>query len=180
MFYGADMDVQNASGNTPLHICAVNNMVSESCKINEPEHGKICKMMDAQWRLGSATHNSLIRVFAWIAKGPLFLHVDSNESDHTVQSFLYACYMSPVTRKPVFGVCDQVRLKPACSATEASWSLEILAIASRGIILSRQPTTKVLIRLRQCSDWSALLLFAYGINWFSHDVAHFVGLVIIM
>ena len=28
--------------------------------------------------------------------------------------------MSLVTRKPVFGVCDQVRLKPACSASEAS------------------------------------------------------------
>ena len=29
-------------------------------------------------------------------------------------------YMSHLTRKPVFGVCDQVRLKPACSATETS------------------------------------------------------------
>ena len=29
-------------------------------------------------------------------------------------------HMSLVTRKPVFGVCDQVRLKPACSATETS------------------------------------------------------------
>ena len=28
--------------------------------------------------------------------------------------------MSLVTRKPVFGVYDQVRLKPACAATEAS------------------------------------------------------------
>ena len=28
--------------------------------------------------------------------------------------------MSLITRKPVFGVSDQVRLKPACSATEAS------------------------------------------------------------
>ena len=28
--------------------------------------------------------------------------------------------MSPVTRKPVFGVSDQVRLKPVCSASEAS------------------------------------------------------------
>ena len=27
--------------------------------------------------------------------------------------------MSLVSRKPVFGVCDQVRLKPACAATEA-------------------------------------------------------------
>ena len=26
----------------------------------------------------------------------------------------------PCHRKPVFGVCDQVRLKPACSATETS------------------------------------------------------------
>ena len=29
-------------------------------------------------------------------------------------------YLSLVTRKPVFGVSDQVRLKPACSATETS------------------------------------------------------------
>ncbi|GAB1605298.1 protein shank-like isoform X1 [Argonauta hians] len=29
IYYGADMDVQNASGNTPLHICAVTNQ--ESC-----------------------------------------------------------------------------------------------------------------------------------------------------
>ena len=26
--------------------------------------------------------------------------------------------MSPVTRKPIFGVCDPVRLKPACSASD--------------------------------------------------------------
>ena len=29
-------------------------------------------------------------------------------------------FMSHVTRKPVFGVCDQERLKPACSAIEDS------------------------------------------------------------
>ena len=46
--------------------------------------------------------------------------------------------MSLVTRKPVFGVFDQVRLKPACSATVTCKRLEISAIASRGIILSRQ------------------------------------------
>ena len=28
--------------------------------------------------------------------------------------------MSQVTRTSVFGVCDQLRLKPACSATETS------------------------------------------------------------
>ena len=40
-----------------------------------------------------------------------------------------AYYMSHVTRKP----CAQLRLKPACSAEETK-SLEILAIANRGII----------------------------------------------
>ena len=74
-------------------------------------------------------------------------------------------------RKPVFGVCNQVRHKLACSATETTYSLEISAIVRRDIILSRQRTTKVLIRLRGCAGWSAPLLFAYGINRFSHDVA---------
>ena len=86
--------------------------------------------------------------------------------------FFFFCYfkeiskfphhMSLFTTKPVFGVCDQVSLKPACSATEASYSLGILNLASIGIILSRQRTTKVLIRLRGCAGWSAYLLFAYG------------------
>ena len=53
-------------------------------------------------------------------------------------------YMSHVTREPIFGVFDQVRLKPACSATETSYSLEILDLASIGIILSKQQTTKAL------------------------------------
>ena len=34
--------------------------------------------------------------------------------------FLYCCHLSLVTRKPVFRVFDQVRLKQACAATEAS------------------------------------------------------------
>ena len=58
---------------------------------------------------------------------------------------------SLVTRKPVFGVCDQVRHKPGCAATEAGWRLEILDIETLGIVLSRQQTTKALIRLRGCA-----------------------------
>ena len=81
-------------------------------------------------------------------------------------------HLSLVTRKPVFGVCDKGRLKPACTATENSWSLEISAIASIGITLSRQRTIKALIRLRG----SAPLLFAYGKNRFSHNVALFLCL----
>ena len=59
-----------------------------------------------------------------------------------------APHMSHVLRKPVFGVCDQLRLKSACSADETSLGLEISAIASRGIKLYRQRTTKALIRRR--------------------------------
>ena len=46
--------------------------------------------------------------------------------------------LNHVMRKPVFGVFDQVRLKPACSASEASWSHEIFDLASIGITLSGQ------------------------------------------
>ena len=73
--------------------------------------------------------------------------------------------MSQDTRKPVFRVCDQLRLKLACSADETSKGLEISAVSNRGIIPSRQRTTKELIRLRE-------LLFAYGLNRSFHDVAH--------
>ena len=74
--------------------------------------------------------------------------------------------MSHVTRKPIFGVCDQGRLKSACAATKARQRLEISDIETKGIILSRQWTTKALIRLRRCAGWSAPLLFAYGITGF--------------
>ena len=56
-----------------------------------------------------------------------------------------------VTRKPVFEVLDQLQLKPACSTSETSKGSEILDLASKGIILSRQQTTKVLIRLHGCA-----------------------------
>ena len=40
--------------------------------------------------------------------------------------------MSRVMRKPIFGVSDQVRHKPACKATEDGWRLEISDLGSRG------------------------------------------------
>ena len=42
-------------------------------------------------------------------------------------------------------------------------------IKTRGILLSRQRTTKALIRLCGCAGQSALFLFTYSINRFSHD-----------
>ena len=79
-----------------------------------------------------------------------------------------------VTRKPVFGVCNQGRLKSACAATQASWRLEISDIETRGIILSRQRIRKALIRLCGSAGWSAPLLFACGKNRFLHDVAQLI------
>ena len=64
--------------------------------------------------------------------------------------------------------------RSAQSSTEASQRLEISDIETRSIILSMQRTTKALIRLHGCTGCSAPLLFAYGINRFSHDVAHMV------
>ena len=75
--------------------------------------------------------------------------------------------MSLVTRKPVFRVCDQGRLKPTCAATEARQRLVISDIETRSIILSRQRTTKALIRLRICA-----FVVRIWHNRFSYDVAH--------
>ena len=60
------------------------------------------------------------------------------------------CPMSLVMRKPVFGICDQVRLKLTEQPQKLA-RLEISDTETRDIILSRQPTTKVLIRLRGCA-----------------------------
>ena len=45
--------------------------------------------------------------------------------------------LGPDARKPVFEVSDKVKLKPACSATEASLEREILQIAILTVLLSR-------------------------------------------
>ena len=62
------------------------------------------------------------------------------------------------------GVSYQVRLRLACSATEASMRFDIFGTETRYITLSRQRTTRALIRLRGGTGWSASLLFAYDIR----------------
>ena len=52
-------------------------------------------------------------------------------------------------RKPVFGVSDKVRLKPAHSATETSQKFVILLPASLDMIFSNKRITKVLIGLHK-------------------------------
>ena len=67
--------------------------------------------------------------------------------------------MGLVMRKPVFGVSDKMRFKPASSATETSQKIEIALEASLDMIVSNTPITKVLIRQRRCAGWSVPLLF---------------------
>ena len=60
--------------------------------------------------------------------------------------------MSLVTRKPVFGVCDQVRHKPICADKEAWWRLEISDIETGGITLSGSEQQR---RWSYCADAQA-------------------------
>ena len=69
-------------------------------------------------------------------------------------------HMGLVATKPVFRVSNKVRFKPACSATETSYKIEISLVASYDMVHSKKRITKALIRLHGCAGWSALLLFA--------------------
>ena len=54
-------------------------------------------------------------------------------------------------RNPVFGGLRLCRLKLTCSATETSYSLELLDLARLDIMLPKQLTTKALIGLCRCA-----------------------------
>ena len=148
---------------------------------NSNGSGKTARMRRLAWTFafricnnGSFRTTRLLCVSFFIAKGCSVESPgqrDSNENPKKYKHGKNIHIWASSRGKPVFGVCDRGRLKPAWAATE----LEISDIETRGIILSRQWTTKVLIRLRGCAGWSASLLFAYGINRFSHDVAHIIS-----
>ena len=61
--------------------------------------------------------------------------------------------MSPDVRKPVFGVSDEVRFKPALSAIKTNWKIVILHVASLDMTLSNKQITKELISLCLCAGW---------------------------
>ena len=65
--------------------------------------------------------------------------------------------MSRDVRKPVFGVSDQVRHKPGCTATEDGWRLEISDLESRGIVLSKWRKQRRWSASRSPRSWSASL-----------------------
>ena len=80
--------------------------------------------------------------------------------------------------KPVFGVSDKARLKPVSSATETSYKLENLLVASLDMIHSHKRITKALIRLHGCVGWSAHLLFANTEDRLSCVEVHMVFTII--
>ena len=53
---------------------------------------------------------------------------------------------------PVFRVSDEVKQKPACSATETNKNNEISLVASFEMILSDKRLTEALIRLCGCTS----------------------------
>ena len=71
-------------------------------------------------------------------------------------------------------VCNHVRHKAVCSASEASKSHSIVHTSTFVSLPNKQLTEKALIRLYRCYDWSPSLLLAYGINRFSYDMAHLI------
>ena len=85
---------------------------------------------------------------------------------------LYLLFMGLEVTKPVFGVSNKVRHKPVSSATETSYKIEILLVASLDMILSNKRKTKALIRLCGCIVWSVPLLFPNPEDRFSQVKAH--------
>ena len=67
-----------------------------------------------------AGRTCILMVLSW---GGSYLHLEEflDKEPHLWPSWVAVhMHLSLVTRKPVFGVCDQVRLKPACLATKTS------------------------------------------------------------
>ena len=87
-------------------------------------------------------------------------------------------------RKPANELCDQVRLKAACSATAASKGLGVWGIKTIGVILSYQGKTKTLIRQHGCDLTQqadlhlCCLLMAF--NMFSNNVAQIAEINLIL
>ena len=121
---------------------------------NEPVHDKTNKMTCAQRILRSTRASAQsdqsfrCRREESLVLGYPLTHSEDSSLGAQVILLVLSCgssYMSHVKTKSAFGVCDQLRFKTACSTTETSLGLEISAVASRGIVLSRQRTTKAAI-----------------------------------
>ena len=75
-------------------------------------------------------------------------------------------------RKPVFGVSDQVRHKPGCTAIEDGWSLENFGSRKKRDCNIYVAKTKALISFVVTAKLICVFVFAYAKSWFSHNEAH--------
>ena len=138
----------------------------------------------------------------WVAKDPMFLHADSEDSDLTGQMprliwvfagrtahllvlswgssnvqlasrrltswLMWKWYLSVQSHQSICCSLWEFPTRPDTNRPVQPQKLarfyKITAIESRDIILSKQRTTKALIRLSRCAGWSAPLLFAYDIR----------------
>ena len=88
---------------------------------------------------------------------------------------------SRVTRKPVFGVFNQVRLKPACAATclkFRKWKLEELYYLGSEQQWHWSDCTDAQTDLRLLSVCAFVVRIWH--NKFSHDVAHIIKFFIVL
>ena len=140
----------------------------------EPVHDKTNKMTCAQRILRSTWASAQSdQSFRCLRKESLdslvTLWAHSEDSDQTglmprligvfagcTGHFYWFCHAAAHIWATSHMVCDQLRLKPACSATETSLGLEISAIASRGIVLFRQRISKAVIILCCWACWSSV------------------------
>ena len=81
---------------------------------------------------GSVMFVTYIPSCKWAPEEWLLGSTDLERINKIVQNIIWAS-----SREKLFWVSDQVRLKPACSATETSYSIEILDLASICILLSK-------------------------------------------
>ena len=109
----------------------------------------------------------LICVFVFcICKKPVF----SNAAQ--MPSFLIK--REPHCEKPVLLVSDLVRQKSANLAAEVISTLEISDLESRGIILSREGKTKVLISMHGGVADLHICFFTYAKSRLSQEADHFI------
>ena len=90
---------------------------------------------------------------------------------YAAEAFQGYVQMRHVMRKSVFGVSDQVRHKPGCTATEDGLRLEISDLGKIGIVLSLQQK-KALISFTVTVQMICAFVFAHAKNRLSHDAAH--------
>ena len=82
--------------------------------------------------------------------------------------------LSLVTRKPVFGGVRPSKTQTSLLSKRDQREAWNFGFSNYRYYTTKQRPTKLLFRLCGCTVWSQPLLFTYGINRFSHDVAHLI------